>query len=94
MQQSGIITVSVPKEMATAGSGFSFPLPAQVAEAAGNNPIQVTTIAGEPLPAWLRFNAETRMFVATAVPDGAFPIQLVVTIGGTRTTVVISERNE
>ncbi|MDZ4200894.1 MAG: hypothetical protein U1C96_01960, partial [Gallionella sp.] len=95
LQQTGIITVSVPKEMATAGSGFSFPLPAQVSEAAGNNtPIRVTTTAGDPLPGWLSFNAETNAFVASAVPDGAFPMQVVVTIGGTRTTIVISERSE
>ncbi|MDP1524570.1 MAG: hypothetical protein Q8M20_02050 [Rhodocyclaceae bacterium] len=95
VQQTGIITVSVPKEMATAGSGFSFPLPAQVSEAAGSNtPIQVTTTAGDPLPGWLSFNPETKAFVASAVPDGAFPMQVIVTIGGTRTTIVISERTE
>ncbi len=95
MQQTGIITVSVPKEMATAGSGFSFPLPAQVTEAASaNTPVQVTTTSGDPLPSWLSFNPETKAFVASAVPDGAFPMQVVVIVGGTRTTIVISERQE
>lgn len=95
VQQTGIITVSVPKEMATAGSGFSFPLPAQVTETtSANTPVQVTTTAGNPLPGWLKFNPETKAFVASAVPDGAFPMQVVVIVGGTRTTVVISERNE
>ena len=95
MQQTGIITVSVPKEMATAGSGFSFPLPAQLTEAASaNTPVQVSTTSGGPLPAWLSFNPETNSFVASAVPDGAFPMQLLVTVSATRTTVVISERNE
>jgi hypothetical protein len=42
----------------------------------------------------LKFDPETKMFVASAVPDGAFPMQLIAIIGGTRTTVVISERNE
>lgn len=95
VQQAGIITVSVPKEMATAGSGFSFPLPAQVSEQApANTTIQVTTATGQPLPAWLRFEPQTKSFIASAVPDGSFPMHVVVTIGGTRTTVVISERNE
>jgi hypothetical protein len=95
VQQTGIITVSVPKEMATAGSGFSFPLPAQVTDqASANATIVVTTAAGQPLPGWLRFDAQTRSFVASAVPDGAFPMQAVVVIGGVRTTIVISERNE
>ena len=94
VQSSGIITVSVPKEMATAGSGFSFPLPAQVNSAAtGNNAtISVTTASGGALPAWLKFNPETKAFVASVVPDGAFPMQVVVTVNGQSTTVVISER--
>jgi hypothetical protein len=95
-QDTGIITVSVPKEMATAGSGFTFPLPSQVAEiaTAANIPIRVTTTSGGELPSWLRYLPETQSFVASAVPDGAFPIQVIVTVGGTRTTVVISERAE
>lgn len=85
----------VPKEMATAGSGFSFQLPAQVADqAASNAPISVTTVSGDPLPGWLRFVPESKTFVASAVPDGAFPIQVVVTVGGKQSTVLISERND
>ncbi len=94
VQQSGVITVSVPKEMATVGSGFSFPLPTQIAESAGNTAIQVTTISGQELPTWLKFAPETKTFTASAVPDGAFPMQVVVTIGGYRTAIVISERAE
>ena len=82
--------------MATAGSGFSFPLPAQVANsvAGGNSTISVTTASGQPLPAWLKFNPETKTFVASAVPDGSFPMQVVVTVNGVRSTIVISERNQ
>lgn len=95
MQQSGIITVSVPKELAAAGNGFSFVLPAQVAETGGaNTSIQVTTISGQSLPGWLTFNSETKTFVASAVPDGAFPMQVIVTVNGISTTIVVSERNE
>jgi hypothetical protein len=92
VQQTGIITVSVPKEMATAGSGFSFPLPEQVAQGAGSSTVRVTTLTGQPLPTWLKYVSETKTFVASAVPDGAFPMQVVVTVGGVRTTIVISER--
>jgi len=93
LQQSGIITVSVPKDMATAGSGFSFPLPAQVANTGGGNTvISVTTATGQALPGWLKFDPKTKTFVASAVPDGAFPMQVKVTIGGRSTIIVISER--
>ena len=92
-QQAGIIVVSVPKDMATAGSGFTFPLPAQVADiAVGNVPVRVTTLTGGQLPDWLRYIPETKSFLASAVPDGAFPIQVLVSIGGQTMTVVISER--
>jgi hypothetical protein len=96
VQENGIITVSVPKETATSGSGFTFLLPAQLLESsAGRNAvIRVTNLAGGPLPQWLRFVPESRTFVASAVPDGAFPVQVIVTIDTQRTTVVISERGQ
>jgi trimeric autotransporter adhesin len=92
-QQTGIVSVLVPKDMATAGSGFSFTLSAQVANtAAGSSAILVTTLSGQSLPSWLTFNPETRTFVAAAVPDGAFPMQVVVTVSGRSSTIVISEQ--
>ena len=94
VQQGGIITVSVPKAMATTGSGFSFPLPTQIAEVASDTNIQVTTISGQTLPAWLKYDPEAKTFTASAVPDGAFPMQVVVTIGGNRSTIQISARAE
>jgi len=94
-QDVGIIAVSIPKETATTGTGFTFPLPNQVcADAQANDPVQVTMENGTPLPSWLRFAPETKCFVATAVPDGAFPIQVIVRVGSRSTTVVISERTE
>lgn len=92
-----MVTVTVPRDTATSGSGFSFPLPEQLAQAASataGTAVIVTTLTGDPLPAWLRFVPETNTFVATAVPDGQFPIQVLVIIGGQRTVIVISERAE
>jgi hypothetical protein len=91
-QDNGMITVSVPSELATAGSGFSFPLPAQIADQGANNAKIKVTYEGGDLPSWLTFNEETKTFVATAVPNRAFPLELVVTIGGRSTTIKISER--
>ena len=94
LQQSGIITVSVPKDMAVAGTGFSFPLPAQITSTStgGTATISVSTVTGQALPSWLKFNPESKTFVASAVPDGALPINVVVTVNGRSTTIVISER--
>jgi len=50
--------------------------------------------SGAPLPGWLRFDAATLRFDAAAVPDGAFPMQVMMSVGGQRVVVVISERAE
>ena len=94
VQNSGVITVSVPKGMAMAGSGFGFVLPAELfVGASTTTPAIVTTLERDPLPDWLQFNPETRAFNARAVPEGAFPFQILVTIAGKSTNVVISERS-
>jgi hypothetical protein len=89
-----VITVSVPKGTATSGTGFSFQLPAELLALAGSDAVQVTTANGQPLPAWLKFDSATNAFIASAVPDGSFPMQVLVIIGNRRTTLIISERNE
>jgi hypothetical protein len=92
-----MVSVSVPKELATAGSGFSFPLPASMTNASSATAataIKVTTSNGGELPAWLKFNAETKSFAVSAAPEGSFPLRVIVTINGESTTVVISERAE
>jgi hypothetical protein len=92
VQAAGIISVSVPKDMATAGAAFSFPLPEQITLNAGGNKIVVSLLNGRALPTWLKFVPATKTFVASAVPDGAFPIQVLVKVGGKVSTVVISAR--
>jgi len=91
-QATGVVTVSLPKGVATSGNGFSFPLPERVAAAALNNRVRVTTASGGMLPSWLRYIAKTRGFVAASVPGGAFPMQVLINIGTQQTTLVISER--
>jgi hypothetical protein len=91
---NGLVAVTVPKDTATSGAGFSFALPTKVVQSAAGATIEVTTISGEPLPAWLKFVPESNSFVATAVPEGGFPFQVLVTSGGRRTVVVVSERKE
>jgi len=94
VQQSGIINVSVPKEVATSGTGFAFGLPDQVVGTQANAPVTVTTASGQPLPGWLKYVPETKSLSASAVPDGAFPMQVIVTVGGKRSTIVISEKDQ
>jgi hypothetical protein len=94
-QAAMMAAVSLPKGTSTAGAGFSFELPESVRTLAqaGAAP-QAAQTDGTPLPGWLRFNAELLRFEASAVPDGAFPLQVVLMISGQRVLVVISERTE
>jgi hypothetical protein len=90
--------VSLPKGSSTVGVGFSFALPEAIQALAqqGSQTVdpQASLSDGSPLPAWLRFDASTLRFDAQAVPTGAFPMQVLVTVAGTRVMVVISERIE
>ena len=93
---SVMAAVSLPKGTATAGAGFSFELPEtvrSVAQQAAQAP-EASLPNGAPLPTWLKFDAQRLRFDATAVPDGAFPLQVVMTVGQQRVLVVISERTE
>jgi hypothetical protein len=80
--------------MATAGTGFSFPLPATIADAITSGGATVTTAEGAALPSWLQFNPTSKSFAATAVPDGVLPIEVVVTVGQRSVSIVISERTD
>jgi hypothetical protein len=91
--QSGLVTVAVSPEVATAGKGFAFSLaehlPADVPKEA---PARVSQVDGKPLPDWLKFEAGTQKFIANEVPPGAFPIQIKVSVGGTDTVIVVTEQ--
>lgn len=95
MTAAGVVTVALPKGTATSGQGFTFTLPDALFLSSPNGTqepqVQVRTASGGDLPSWLRFVASTRSFVASAVPDGAFPVQLDISIGTQTTRVVISE---
>jgi hypothetical protein len=83
------------KDTATMGSGFEFRLPANLADAFPEKAaVTVTTLEGAPLPAWLRYEPETRSFIASAVPEQALPFQVQFVVGQLRAVVVISERSE
>ena len=85
----------MPKNTATAGMGFSFVLPPSVTEAVSSqNAVTVTLPNGSPLPDWLQFNEQTMAFTASAVPDGSFPMRVLVTIGNKEVVVTIFERSE
>ena len=88
----GMVSVLVPKTMIAGGKGFSFPLPKNVADAAGGGSLRATGLGGEPLPTWLRYASDTQTFTVTSVPAGALPASVLMRDGKKRWTVVITER--
>jgi hypothetical protein len=90
----GLVAVSVPAESSVSGTGFSFGLPTEVSTMVTEQPtaVDVTLQSGEPLPNWLKFDRSTAKFTSSAVPDGAFPITVMMKIGGQQVAIVISER--
>jgi hypothetical protein len=92
VQMPGLVTVLVPAGTATAGSGLVIALPEQVVTpAAAGGTVQVTLPNNQPLPDWIRYDAATQTLVTSAVPAGAFPLSVVVTVGGQSTVIQISE---
>ncbi|MBI5907312.1 MAG: hypothetical protein HY853_01815 [Burkholderiales bacterium] len=90
-QQPGIVSVTVARK--TLESGFRFPLPTSllVEAAASGAPVQATTLTGQPLPPWLRYDPASHNFVATDVPTGALPLQVLVSVGRLSVVLTISE---
>jgi len=91
--RQGFVTVVVPAGTATSGNGLVVPLPTEILASAptARSEVRVTQADGRPLPAWLRYSAEDHSLVLGAVPDGAYPLRLLVTVGNQQTVLQISE---
>ena len=93
---AGIVAVTIPQGTAVAGTGFSFGLPEEISNlvSSSGEGLQITLESGAPLPSWIEYNAEGGKFVSSSVPDGAFPIKVVMNIDGKKVAIVISESQE
>jgi hypothetical protein len=90
---TGLITVTVPQSTAVSGVGLTIPLPESVTGPGTitSTSLTVTLSNNEPLPAWISFDPSTKSLVTSAVPSGALPIAVAVTVGGLTTVIEISE---
>ena len=88
--QAGLVSVEVPEGIFWSGMAFSFPLPAELASAAGSRDVRVTLKNGRALPSWLRYVPINKAFVATGTPASALPIEVMVHIGEQRWIVMIT----
>jgi len=91
------VAVTVPQAVAQQAEGFNFPLPAAVQQAVrqavsdSGRAATATGPSGDPLPAWLRFDAESLRFLATRLPAGALPYRALLRFGDQSVLVVVSE---
>jgi hypothetical protein len=92
-QTNGLVSVLVPSGTTTAGAGLVIALPEAVTVNAqsADLSVSVTLPNNQPLPAWIRYDAETKTLVTDAVPASAFPLSIVVTVGGQSTLIQVSE---
>ena len=92
--QTGLITVAVSTEVASAGKSCSFELdPKLGTNQATDTAMKISQLDGKPMPDWLRFNPDTKTFTATDIPAGAFPLQLRVAAGGQESVMVIQAQD-
>ena len=93
--ENGAVSVSLPKGTVTNRVGFSFPLHTKIAETISDqSTLQITTLQGTPLPSWLRYDVDTKIFTVSAVPIGVLPMQILITIDKQQTVLVIFERDD
>jgi len=62
----------------------------------GSETVSVSTKLpnGEILPDWLKFDSDKLRFTSLAVPDSAFPIEIVLDMDRKSFRVIVSERTE
>jgi hypothetical protein len=83
----------VPAGTTTAGAGLVIALPEAVTlnTQSADLTVSVTLPNHQPLPSWIRYDAQTNTLVTDAVPASAFPLSIVVTVGGQSTLIQVSE---
>jgi hypothetical protein len=89
----GLVDVVVPIGTTSSGTSLVIALPEAVfANATEAGATESVTLANnQPLPAWMRYDTASKTLVTGAVPIGALPMSVVVTVGNQSTVVQISE---
>jgi hypothetical protein len=92
-QSTGLVSVLVPSGTTTAGAGLVIALPEAVTNNAQGADLSVSVSLpnNQPLPSWIRYDAQTNTLLTDAVPASAFPLTIVVTVGGQSTVIQVSE---
>ncbi|MEI7934831.1 MAG: YDG domain-containing protein, partial [Chlorobiaceae bacterium] len=86
-----VTRVFMPEEFVRSSSSFIFPLPENVqSQLSGSiGPENVFLQDGSPLPSWLQYDAQNKVFRANHAPEGAIPVTVIVKQGDLSWSVVI-----
>jgi filamentous hemagglutinin family protein len=94
LQTAGLVTVSMPSDMAASSAGFAFALPNELFGAISNAVnVDATLVGGQPLPSWLQFDSINGQFLIGNVANVSFPLEISVQLGTQVFMVVISVRS-
>jgi hypothetical protein len=94
LQTAGLVTVSMPSDVATNSAGLAFALPNELLSTISNAVnVDATLVGGQPLPSWLRFDSTNGQFLIGNVANVSFPLELSVQLGTQVVMVVISVRS-
>ncbi len=92
--RSARVAVTIDRELLGGGSGFSFALPAELANSvARNGTPRVGLAGGRPLPEWLVFDPARGVFEVDGMPPGALPIVIVIAVDEGEIEIEVSEQN-
>jgi hypothetical protein len=65
-------------------NAFKYALPASLAGKLSGKNIKISMLDGKAMPSWLSYNAKTREFSSLDVPDGAWPMPVMIKVGQTQ----------
>ena len=93
-QSQGVITVVLPQGTTGSASQILIPVADQIGQYLSGldaREITVNLPNNLPLPQWIQFRADENVFVLSAVPKGALPLMVAMTLKDVRFLVRISE---
>jgi len=90
-QSTGVISAVIPQSVLSLGTMFTIPLPEDVQAAMGaGGPDSITLDGGDPLPPWLKYDIEEKVFKVNGATSESLPVKVILKSGDRSWTVEIT----
>jgi len=90
--QTGLTMAFVPKKVIANQESFSIVLPKEsLGSVSADTPVRLSTMNGQPLPSWLRYDAANNRIEISAVPPQGLPLQVQINVGGRVSVIYIAD---